>query len=106
MALTGYILMGIGSFITAINFYLSFLRFPVHLACGGSRETYQHISGFPLVGSLLLWISILLLPSATLAWCAAAVSTLDTGGIHWFVYALWRQGELKHFFFGNRNSGA
>jgi len=94
MAIVAYILLGAGAFLTAVNFYLSFLRFPLHLACGRSRETYRWVSGFPVFGSLMFWISIPLLPSAMLAWCAALVSVFDTGGLHWFVYSLWRQGEL------------
>ena len=100
MATAGIILLVLGAFITLANVYLSFVRYPMHLALGGTRETYRWVSCFPLVGSLFLWLSIPLLSSVGLRWFAAALSLFDTGGIHWFVGTMWWTGQLGAFIRG------
>ncbi len=105
MVIAGFILMVLGLFFTLTNVYLSFLRFPVHLAFGGSRKTYRCISVFPLIGSLLLWISLPLLPSSELRWFASILSIFDTGGIHWCLAAMWWTGQLSDVF-RNRTNGS
>ena len=97
MATVGAIIFAVGAFITLANVYLSFIRYSVHLALGGTRETYRWFSGIPLIGSLFLWLSIPLLSSVGLRWSAAALSVLDTGGIHWFVATMWWTGQLGAF---------
>src|SRR5687768_7190573 len=77
MATVGMVLLALGAFVTLANVYLSFVRYPVHLALGGTRETYRWVSGFPVVGSLLLWLCIPLLSSVGLRWLAAALSLFD-----------------------------
>jgi len=104
MATVGMILFAGGAFFTLMNVYLSFIRYPVHLALGGTRETYRWVSGIPLIGSLILWLSIPLLSSLGLKWSAAALSVFDTGGIHWFVGTMWWTGQLSAFIRG-RTSG-
>ena len=93
MTIAGLTLFAIGAFLSLANFYLSFVRYFVHRALGGSKESYRFVSGIPLFGSLLLWASIPLLPSTTLMWLAAALSLCDTAGIHWFIGVLWWHGE-------------
>ena len=100
MGTLGVILLTVGSFFTLMNAYLSFVRYPVHLALGRTRETYRWISGIPLMGSLLLWLSIPLLRSVGLKWFAAALSIFDAGGIHWFVGTIWWTGQLGSFIRG------
>jgi hypothetical protein len=83
---TGILLFVIGTLATLLNFYLSFLRFPLHLARGGTAENYRFISGLPMFGSLSLWISAPLLSAHPVAmWSALILSLLDTAGLHWFV---------------------
>lgn len=94
MATVGMILFATGAFFTLMNVYLSFIRYPLHLALGGTRESYRWSSGAPLIGSLLLWISIPLLSSVGLKWFAAVLSIFDTGGIHWFIGTLLFYGEF------------
>jgi hypothetical protein len=83
---------GLGAVVCLVNFYLSWLRYPLHRARGASRETYRWVSGVPLVGSALviatwaLWLRhdhSLLLDVAS--WVLALV---DTGGIHWFLLVM------------------
>src|SRR5262245_13106626 len=100
MTVAGYILFAIGAFLTLTNVYLSFLRYPIHRAVGGTRANYRWASGIPLFGSLLLWISIPFLSSAALRWVAAILSLFDTGGIHWIFGILWWTGELRDLFRG------
>ena len=85
----GWALMIAGGCICLLNFYLSFLRYPLHLAAGRGRNSYRWVSGIPLLGSMAVVIawafwtrhqSSLALDVAT--W---SIALLDTGGIHCFV---------------------
>jgi len=91
----GWALLAAGGCICALNFYLSFLRYLLFLARGGSREDYRFVSGFPLVGSLFVVIAwaVWLRPRHSLVVdCVAAVLVLiDTGGVHWFAWATLRE---------------
>ncbi len=94
MAITGFILFALGAYITVVNIYLTFLHYPLHRARGGTRENFVFVSVVPIFGSLFLWISIPLLTSMTLKWCAGVLSVLDAGGLHWFIFMLWWTGQL------------
>lgn len=88
----GAFLFGAG--ICVLNFYLSFVRYPLFLRRGGKPELYRPVSGFPLVGSAVL-IAMLLLVSLPpwlngIAW---AMLFMDTGGPLWLVIALLRRGQ-------------
>lgn len=87
----GIALLALGTLITSVNCYLSFLRYPIHRLQGGTRENYQWVSGLPVFGSLFLWISIPFLSTSPWLMCFAIVfSLLDTGGLHWvLVLVLW-----------------
>jgi hypothetical protein len=79
----------IGGLVCALNFYLSFCRYALHRRGGGSRESYGRISGFPLVGSVLVALS--LFKFYDLFWIltvALVLIAIDTGGVHWFIGAL------------------
>ena len=81
------ILASIGVVVTIINFYLSFIRYPLHRLRYKSLP-FRWISGFPLVGSLLLWIASLsfwLSGNGRYATVALILSIFDTGGIHWYI---------------------
>jgi hypothetical protein len=82
----GYLAFALGAFLSLLNFYLSFVRVPLRRALG---RPSRFVSGFPLVGSLLLVASAVLLWRARwLAFTALAVAALDTGGLHWFLGVL------------------
>jgi hypothetical protein len=89
LAIIAFVLCGVGTLITCINVYLSFIQYPIHRWRGGTRENFRWISGFPIFGSLFLWIgAVLLLLAGEPTWmCSAAlvISLFDTGGLHWFV---------------------
>ena len=79
----------LGGFICLVNFYMSFLRYPLFLALGGKQDDWRWVSGFPLVGSLFVaiaWIGWLRgLDSQTWDVVSWTIVALDTGGIHWRV---------------------
>lgn len=89
-------LFGVGAFVCAMNFYLSFLRYRLYCVRGRKGE-YRDVSGAPLVGSfifavLLIRPGILFGPEAFLfqlpIWAriaAFALAVLDAGGPHWFI---------------------
>lgn len=77
----------------ALNFYLSFLRHPLHRRVNRGRP-FIASSGIPLIGSLLLWVGAYLLLSAGAARLGASaliLSAFDTGGIHWLLISLGYQ---------------
>lgn len=97
VTIIGVVLFSLGAFISSLNFYLSWLRYPVHRLRGGTRDEYKWVSGFPLVGSILLWFSIpCLLEHQPWPWIALVSSLFDTGGIHWFA------GTMAGMWWNNR----
>jgi hypothetical protein len=77
-----YVLFALGSLVSGLNFYLSFLRYPLYKLLG---RRFRWVSGFPLVGSLSLVVSVVLLrESPLLFWGGIIIALLDTGGLHWF----------------------
>ena len=82
LLLAGYGLLAVGGFVCALNFYLSFLRYPLSRLRG---QPFQWVSGFPVIGSLLVvaCLFVLALPP-WLFWVAVVCAVLDTGGLHWF----------------------
>ena len=79
-------MFALGTWLTFVNVYLTFLRFPIYLARGGTKDKYKWVSGIPLFGSLFLWGCIPLVDFPWLKWTAAFISLFDTGGLHWGIY--------------------
>ena len=79
-----------------INFYYSFFR-PLwqFYVLRTSKEKYKHVSGIPLIGSILMIIGGLLsfgaIGSAILG---LVVYAFDTGGIIWFIIHTWKDHSL------------
>ncbi len=84
----GYSLLASGAVVCCLNFYLSFLQYPLCKLLG--RE-YKRVSGIPIVGSLLVIIGVAILrESRSLYWGGIVIALLDTGGLHWFAgVMLW-----------------
>jgi len=82
----------VGTLITLLNVYLSFIRVPM-LRRVSPNQIPRWVSGIPFVGSGALWVSAMLFPSGDWGVPAAlAVSLFDTGGVHWFaVSQAWRR---------------
>ena len=98
MHILAYCLFGVGAFVSLLNFYLSFIRPAI---CRLRHRECRFVSGFPLVGSLLLVISYILFPAdRVLRPVALVVALFDTGGIHWFCIMI-----VYNFFRGRRSGG-
>jgi hypothetical protein len=77
--------------VAALNFYLSFIRPRVFSSRHGSMDGYRHVSGFPMIGTLLLTIGALLgFGAIGSALFGVAAFALDTGGSAWFLISTWR----------------
>jgi hypothetical protein len=75
----------VGGFICVMNFYLSFVRYALSRIVHG-RNGYRHISGFPIIGSLLVVASLLVAHMPRwISLVGLTLAALDTGGIHWFI---------------------
>lgn len=89
MPMLAWVAFGPGAVLCVVNFHLSFLRYPLHRMRGLPKESYRPVSGFPLIGSLLVALSLIELHG--IAWmtpAAVALILIDTGGIHWFAASL------------------
>jgi hypothetical protein len=81
----GLALLGLGTLVTCVNVYTSFIRYPLHRWRGGTRGDFRWVSGLPVVGSAFLWLAALWLArQPALMWTALVISLFDTGGLHWF----------------------
>jgi hypothetical protein len=81
-----WIAFALGAFLCILNFHLSFTRYAWHRLRGLPRESYKHISGFPIFGSLFVALSLLKFHNIIAMVIAGIVLILiDTGGLHWFI---------------------
>ena len=79
-------------FFVGFNLYTSFFRPWMHRRAHGDYSGYQYVSGAPALGSILIGIAALFLPSSP--WIGGLLLTLyliDPGGIHFFVFAALRE---------------
>jgi hypothetical protein len=77
-----YLLLVVGGCCCCINFYLSFLRYPLYKLL---RKEYRWESGLPVFGSLFVAIATALLWHQTrIAWLGSFLIAIDTGGLHGF----------------------
>lgn len=87
-----------GLLIAALNAYLSFVRpvlFQLATRAQTPRPRYRHVSGFPLVGTLLLTAAALASVGAVgTGLLGIGALVIDTGGTAWFVIATWRDRSL------------
>lgn len=80
------ILLAAGGLICFLNFYLVFLRYPVYRLVGGNPAEYRFTSGVPLVGSLLVALSLIVFWSNPwLAALALLLMLIDIDGLHWYI---------------------
>lgn len=80
------VIWSLGALIGMVNFYLSFLHYPVHILFRGSKEDYRYVSGYPVMGSVFVFVGysysqLDFIPAASLA-----LVFLDTGGIPWILF--------------------
>jgi hypothetical protein len=86
--LISWFLLVLGGWLCVVNFYLSFLRYPLH-RLRRRPETHRFVSGIPVFGSAMVLAALIMGPlpewAVAAAWILIAV---DTGGIHWFIAVL------------------
>lgn len=85
----------VGSALCLLNIYLSFVRYPLHLRRGGTRENYKWVSGVPIFGSLFVLGGLRAVSfSPVLLGAGLLLAVLDTGGLHWaaatLLFRWWR----------------
>lgn len=93
MKFLAFTLLGLGALIAGLNFYLSFVKYPLHRLFH-QDQPFKFVSGLPLIGSILLWIGAYIFLSAGAAKYAALaliVSLFDPGGIQWFLIMMGYQ---------------
>ena len=96
MKILAHILFYLGGYFCGLNFYLSFLRYPLYRVCGGEKDEYQWVSGAPLVGSLLVGISLISLHKITwMLVLGLILIVLDTGGLHWSLGTMFYHEVLR-----------
>jgi hypothetical protein len=62
------------------------LRHPLHRLRGLPKESYRHVSEFPVLGSLFVALSLVGLHEIpAMRPVAIIVMLIDTGGIHWTI---------------------
>ncbi len=95
--------------IGALNFYLSGLRRLLH-HWTRRAEPYRHVSGFPLIGTLVVVLGgVIGFGSILCAALGLLAVALDTGGSVWFLIATWRdlsvwdRAERTHTLFTMRD---
>jgi hypothetical protein len=81
MKTLGLILVLIGGSLCLLNFYLSFVR---HLFYFKRKNQYRFVSGFPVIGSLVLLAGLALLNTPKAWLIGIPIVLIDTGGLHWF----------------------
>jgi hypothetical protein len=87
--------LAFGGFIAMLNAFLSFGRRLILQFRGIPPEEQRHVSGFPMLGSLVLMLSAI--PFFPQVWPSIVVTVLlllDTGGPLWFLISTWHDVSL------------
>jgi hypothetical protein len=93
-SMIGYACFAMGALACCANFYLSYVRYPIHRLLFGSAQ-YRWISGLPLFGTVLLVIGFFaMLPFSYSTLLAVVLLTIDTAGPLWFVMTTWHDDSL------------
>ncbi len=78
------------------NFYLTFIRYPLYRIRGGKKRDYRFVSGFPIIGSLSILLSLGFVQMPVyLRWFGAVCAILDTGGLHWFLVVMVYESRVN-----------
>jgi hypothetical protein len=81
--------------VAAFNCYLSFVRPHFFHLRHGSMEGYRHVSGLPIIGTVLVLSGIVFgFGAIGTALIGTAAFVFDTGGSGWFVISTWRDRSL------------
>jgi len=91
----GSVAMVVAIAIAALNFYLSAVRPLVFRRRNGSLDGYKHISGLPVIGSLVVVAGAVVGFGSGLCVALGLIAIgLDVSGSVWFLVATWRDSSL------------
>jgi hypothetical protein len=91
----GSVAMVVAIAIAALNFYLSAVRPRLFRLRSGSLDGYKHISGFPVIGSLVVVAGAAVgFRSGVCVALGLIATALDVGGSVWFLVATWSDSSL------------
>lgn len=94
-AAIGSVAMVVAIAIAALNFYLSAVRPLVFRRRNGSLDGYKRISGFPVIGSLVVVAGVVVGFGSGLCVALGLIAIgLDVNGSVWFLIATWRDSSL------------
>ena len=89
------VVMIVAMFIATPNFYLSFVRPFVFHKRGGSFDEYKHVSGIPIIGTVVVVVGASLgFGDALCSVLGLVTIALDTGGSVWLLVATWRDASF------------
>jgi hypothetical protein len=92
---SGILIVIPAALLSKLNFYSSFLRGWLYHRKHGTLDRYQHESGIPVVGSLLLVVgSVFGFGAIGTALLGIIAVALDTAGLPWFLFATWQDSSL------------
>ena len=93
--LPGLAVMGVAGAVALLNVWLSFGRGWLHMARGRDPSSHRHVSGLPMIGTILA-VAGYLASFGSIATTALglAVLAIDTGGTPWFLAATWNDESL------------
>lgn len=87
----GVVPVGIAVAIGLYNLWLSYGRPWMHRRRGGDGQSYRHVSGLPVIGTLLVVLAALAgFGAVGTAALGLFVLAIDTGGSPWFLAATWK----------------
>lgn len=91
----GAVVMIVAIAIAAFNFYLAVVRPFMFRRRNGSLDGCKHISGLPLIGSLVVVAGAVIGFGSGLCVALGLIAFgLDLGGSVWFLVATWRDSSL------------
>jgi hypothetical protein len=89
MSAVGFTLLALGGALAVLNLYLYFVRRPLVAAFGTTGKDIRHVSGVPVIASVLLVLAIWLLPWSWPSWVGVVLLALDSGSVAWFLLVIW-----------------
>ncbi|AKV03117.1 hypothetical protein AKJ09_09780 [Labilithrix luteola] len=91
----GFVIVVSGAVIACLNFYLSIVRYRLQARERVSRADFRHVSGFPVIGTIIIVVGALLgFGCAACAVLGLVAIALDTGGAPWFLASTWNDAVL------------
>ena len=85
-----FAILGAGLFVTVINVYTSWIRPIIYKIRFGSYDGFKFVSGYPIIGTVIGIVALVLCGSNWLTiFAVLVIFTLDTGGLPWFIFSTW-----------------